>query len=92
MHRCLEITELLLKIFDHFGTRGGSEDEDIPKDKDRSLQCQLFALALVSKTFSEPALDLLWRTMDTFALLIMTFPNDVWEVLGPPGGRHTLVR
>lgn len=49
----------------------------------------LYALALVSKTFHEPALDVLWESQDSILRLIKTFPVEVWKETGNPS---TLVR
>lgn len=41
-----------------------------------------FALALVSKVFSEPALDALWYRITTFEHLINLLPEDARRVAG----------
>jgi hypothetical protein len=40
--------------------------------------CDLLAIALVSKNFCEPALDVLWGFQDSLLLLMKTFPPDLW--------------
>jgi hypothetical protein len=44
----------------------------------------ILAFALVSKVFSEPALDELWRVQDSLLVLIKTFPSDSWVEDGNP--------
>ncbi|KAF9460419.1 hypothetical protein BDZ94DRAFT_1266201 [Collybia nuda] len=68
MHRCLEISELLTRIFlfttgsrDVWPVRGSST---------------LLALALTCKTFSGPALDILWSFMPGLKPLIPCLPSD----------------
>ncbi|KIM84932.1 hypothetical protein PILCRDRAFT_87278 [Piloderma croceum F 1598] len=70
MHHCLEITEILKTIFNNFGFSASRRD--------------LYALALVSKAFHEPALDVLWELQDCILPLIKTFPVEVWEQSGNP--------
>jgi hypothetical protein len=70
MHHCLEITEILYNIFNSF---------DIFASHSNFL-----SLALVSKAFYEPALDVLWKFQGSLLPLIKTFPADVWEEEGDP--------
>jgi hypothetical protein len=71
MHRCLEITEILRSVFNNL---------------DYSARCRsLYALALVSKGFHEPALDVLWGGLGGSVLpLVKTLPVEVWEETGDP--------
>lgn len=78
MHHCLEIAEILKIIFNNF-----SESNIVHHRR------SLYALALVSKAFHEPALDILWRSQESILRLIKTFPVEVWEETGDP---LTLVR
>jgi F-box-like len=71
MHRCLQITEILTLILDCY--------DDYAPDKNTLLQ-----LALVCKAFHEPALDALWKFQQSFMILVMTFPRDLWEVTVVP--------
>ena len=70
MHHCLEITEILKTIFNNIGFPGSRRD--------------LYALALVSKAFHEPALDVLWESQTSILPLIKTFPVEVWKEPGNP--------
>jgi hypothetical protein len=72
MHRCLKIPEILKYIFSNF---------DISSHPNR--RC-LYAFALVSKAFHEPALDILWASQTSVLRLIKTFPVEVWKETGDP--------
>ena len=70
MHRCLEITEILKNVFDNFNYFAPRRN--------------LYALALVSKGFHEPALDILWQLCGSVLHLVKTLPVEVWEETGDP--------
>ena len=70
MHRCLEITEILKIVFDNLDYS--------------SRRRSLYALALVSKRFHEPALDILWEWDGSVLPLVKTLPVEVWEETGDP--------
>jgi hypothetical protein len=70
MHHCLEITEILYNIFNSFEVFASHSN--------------FLSLALVSKAFHEPALDVLWKFQRSLLPLIKTFPADVWEEEGDP--------
>jgi hypothetical protein len=70
MHHCLEITEILKTVFNNFSFSASRRD--------------LYALALVSKAFHEPALDVLWELQTCILPLIKIFPVEVWEESGNP--------
>jgi hypothetical protein len=72
MHRCLEITEILKSVFYNLG---------YPQAASRG---SLYALALVSKGFHEPALDILWELDGSVSPLVKTLPVEVWEETGDP--------
>jgi hypothetical protein len=66
MHRSLQITEILNNIFESY-------------NGDAQSKSTLLNLALVCKTFHEPALDALWIFQRSFLTLLKTFPEDLWE-------------
>jgi len=65
MHLCLQIAEILPKIFASY-------------DYDKESIKTLYSLALVCKIFHEPARDALWRFQRSFVTLVKMFPEDVW--------------
>jgi hypothetical protein len=71
MHLCLQIAEILTKIF-------ASYDDD--KESIRTLH----SLALVCKIFHELARDALWRFQRSFVALVKMFPEDVWIEMEDP--------
>jgi hypothetical protein len=75
MHRCLQIPELLHNILESFST---PRIESWRFPHFRNLLRDLLAIALVSKAFCEPALDVLWSFQGSLPVLIKTFPRDLW--------------
>jgi hypothetical protein len=71
MHLCLQITEILTKIFASY-------------DGDKESVKTLYSLVLVCKMFHEPARDALWRFQRSFATLVKMFPEDVWVEMEDP--------
>ncbi|KIM80377.1 hypothetical protein PILCRDRAFT_9571 [Piloderma croceum F 1598] len=65
MHLCLQIAEILTKIFASY-------------DDDKESITTLYSLTLACKIFHEPALDALWRFQRSFVTLLRMFPKDVW--------------
>ena len=65
MHLCLQIAEILIKIFASY-------------DDDKESIKTLYSLALVCKIFHEPARDALWKFQRSFVTLVKMFPKDVW--------------
>jgi hypothetical protein len=65
MHPCLQIAEILTKIFASY-------------DDDKESIKTLYSLALACKIFHEPALNALWRFQRSFVTLVKTFPKDLW--------------
>jgi hypothetical protein len=49
-------------------------------DRKRSRKKTLLALAVTCKLFTGPALDLLWRELDSFAPLIRCLPPSLWKL------------
>ncbi|KIJ12297.1 hypothetical protein PAXINDRAFT_101297 [Paxillus involutus ATCC 200175] len=64
MHRCLRIKEILLEIFELVFTS-------------QSRHPDLASLARTCRSFSGPALDLLWHEQSSLLPLIMCFPRDI---------------
>ena len=65
MHPCLDIPEILTTIF-----------EEVKNERRESL-C---ALATTCKTFSGPAVAILWRTLLNPVPLLLAMPSDLWEL------------
>ncbi|KAJ7128819.1 hypothetical protein C8R43DRAFT_897087 [Mycena crocata] len=66
MHNCWNVTEITRMIFDQLG-----------EPKRRSA---LNGLARTCRTFSEPALDLLWETQQDIIPLLKCFPPHIWTL------------
>ena len=71
MHLCLQIAEVLTKIFASY-------------DGDEESIKTLYSVALVCKIFHEPARDALWRFQRSFVTLVKMFPEDVWVEMEDP--------
>ncbi|KAJ7022704.1 hypothetical protein C8F04DRAFT_1402185 [Mycena alexandri] len=72
MHPCLLVDEIFCHIADS-AKRGRKGD--------------VYRLALTCKAFTESALDILWREIDTLMNLMFLLPPDLWygdDVLGQP--------
>ncbi|KAG6818781.1 hypothetical protein H0H93_001824 [Arthromyces matolae] len=67
MHRCLQIPEVVCIIFEH--VRNLSDSKNAHK--------ALARLARTCKSFSSPALDILWYTQFSLLNLLKCFPKDV---------------
>jgi hypothetical protein len=72
MHLCLQITEILTKIFASY-------------DSDKERIKTLYFLALVCKIFHEPAHNALWRFQRLFFTLVKMFLEDLWDKMEDPG-------
>ena len=68
MHPCLRVLEILTNIFE-------SRECYSPYN----LILKPYSLALVCKTFSGPALDLLWRRQVGIRQLLKCCPADLWD-------------
>lgn len=70
MHRCLLVAEIFSHItyFSTADTRGGSYGKT-----------EVYRLALTCRAFSEPALDAVWREIDSLINLIHLLPDDLWH-------------
>ncbi|KAG1851910.1 hypothetical protein F4604DRAFT_1933846 [Suillus subluteus] len=77
--RCIMIAELRWNIFDLVAPPnipvGTALETWIPLDTKKTL----LALALTCKSFTEPALDLLWRHLGGFEPLIKCLPRSLWK-------------
>jgi hypothetical protein len=76
MHRALAIPEIVRTILDSFHEKGGL----IRVEKDyylatRALRSSVLNVALTCRSFSEPALDILWWTMDDLIPLFNLLPG-----------------
>ncbi|KZP06340.1 hypothetical protein FIBSPDRAFT_1053603 [Athelia psychrophila] len=71
MHRCLSIPEILRIIFEYLVTDVEGEGPPDASSVTRPL--------LTCKAFLEPALDILWESLDSLAPLARNFPSDAWE-------------
>jgi hypothetical protein len=49
-------------------------------DRKHSRKKTLLALAVTCKSFTGPALDLLWRELDLFAPLVRCLPPSLWKL------------
>ncbi|RDB23316.1 hypothetical protein Hypma_009322 [Hypsizygus marmoreus] len=84
MHECLRINEILSNIFEHlFEQRPPGLDPVF--DCDIDPEKALFRLAITCRTFTEPALDELWKVQRVLKPLIRCMPADLWsDVEGKP--------
>jgi len=75
MHACLRTPELLLNIFNYV-----HDDEVNERDflKRRPRTATLPALARTCRDFTEPALDIIWRSLPSLMPLLACIPVDRW--------------
>lgn len=71
LHQCLEIRELVDMILWEFAQTFTIHEVD-------SKRVALSALALTSRCFLDPALDLIWETLLSLGQLIQCMPGDLW--------------
>lgn len=77
MHSCLLLNEILSVIFEHFFVTADAST--------------LAALARTCHTFTEPALDVLWRELATLSPLLQCLSSDLWVLQkGKQSGRKEL--
>ncbi|KAF8153312.1 hypothetical protein B0H34DRAFT_800529 [Crassisporium funariophilum] len=74
MHRCLYIPEILAAVFEEVNN---CDQWDIRRDTDRQ---SILALVKTCRTFSGPALQILWRALHSPVPLLLTMPDDLWEL------------
>lgn len=70
--------DILLEIFGHLDAAFQPKKYDSERDNAKvyDQRCKaLFNIALTSKDFLQPALDLLWTRMDKFIPLLKLFPG-----------------
>ncbi|KAH7907182.1 hypothetical protein BJ138DRAFT_531093 [Hygrophoropsis aurantiaca] len=80
MHRALLIVEIQLCIFSNILVKQALTGEDL--EQNRLGKRTLNALARTCKTFSEAALDVVWRDLDSFVKLVQCMPQDLWYMEG----------
>jgi hypothetical protein len=68
MHHCLRITEILLEIFEFVFIISETGRPDLAR------------LARTCRSFSEPALDVLWRDQSSLLPLVMCFPQHILDL------------
>ena len=76
MHRALLLNELLLQILQVL------REDDIHA---------LAVLARTRRSFSQPALEILWESLDDPSPIIKLFPNDSWTVAYDPYNRKLCI-
>ncbi|KAJ7452672.1 hypothetical protein B0H11DRAFT_2072541 [Mycena galericulata] len=74
MHRALDIVEVVENICAHLG----------PTPLKTDITRDLALLARTSTIFLDPALDVLWRSQDSFIHLLRCMPDDLLEIPVPP--------
>ncbi|KAF9467018.1 hypothetical protein BDZ94DRAFT_1250325 [Collybia nuda] len=79
MHPCLQINEILTNIFESTRELEATEHPRFPLWPAKGSK-NLAALARACKTFSEPALDLLWEFQPSLAPLVRCLPGDALAV------------
>jgi hypothetical protein len=67
MHRCLEVLDILLNVFDY-----------VYADEQDGV-CQLSLVSRTCRTFQAPALDILWRSLPNLVPLVKSLPASVLE-------------
>ncbi|KIJ12276.1 hypothetical protein PAXINDRAFT_101289 [Paxillus involutus ATCC 200175] len=77
MHRCLEITEILLEIFELV-----FNDDCYPN---------LASLARTCRSFNGPALDVLWQDQSSLLPLVRCFPREILDLSGTTAVRVKFV-
>ncbi|KAH9919402.1 uncharacterized protein B0H18DRAFT_636211 [Fomitopsis serialis] len=76
MHRALAVPELLFLIVNE----ANSDDDEGPPRV--SVLSTLLALALTSRAFLDPALNLIWSAQSSLGHLVQCLPTDLWTVSG----------
>ncbi|KAJ7511577.1 hypothetical protein B0H11DRAFT_1788829 [Mycena galericulata] len=79
MHRTLAIPEVVSLVFEEVA----SPPPGLPSPADRPYGAVgLARLARTCRAFSDPALDLLWKSQYTIIPLLRCFPPHLWEITG----------
>ncbi|KAJ7165587.1 hypothetical protein C8R43DRAFT_1061545 [Mycena crocata] len=78
--RALQITEIVRMI---------CEEAELWPRQQKPKTCA--SLARVSKIFSDPALDVVWRQQDSLVLLVKCMPDTLWEQRGLQAKRNLVV-
>jgi hypothetical protein len=76
MHPALLLPEILGRVFGHLAPWGA-------RDKRREGSAELAALSVVSRAFSEQALDFVWASVDPLPLASL-MPSDLRVSTGSP--------
>lgn len=79
MHRCLEVAEILATVMDYVEVLPHIAPSDGGYTPFTEGKHHLLQLAVTCRTFSEPALNALWRTQKSLLPLIETLPEDAWD-------------
>ncbi|KAJ7607638.1 hypothetical protein DFH06DRAFT_1066622 [Mycena polygramma] len=79
MHHCLRVAEIVAIICFHLDPRV-SQNARLGVSTSSGPLRNLTVLARTSKTFQEPALDLLWRRSGLVELLTGCMPSDLWAM------------
>ncbi|KAJ7642631.1 hypothetical protein DFH06DRAFT_604175 [Mycena polygramma] len=83
MHHCLRVAEIVAMICFHLDPRV-SRNARLGVSRSSGRLRNLAVLARTSKTFQEPALDLLWNSAALVDLLVGCMPSDLWAIdIGP---------
>ncbi|KIJ06202.1 hypothetical protein PAXINDRAFT_92362 [Paxillus involutus ATCC 200175] len=77
MHRCLQIREILLEVFELVFTSENPYPE-------------LARLARTCRSFHEPAIDLLWYEQPSLLPLVMCFPREILDFSETRAGSYAL--
>ena len=78
MHRCFFISEIFCLVLEFIQQYDESPEEGKCRE-DRTLgKRTLASLARTCRTFSAPALDLLWMRLDSLDPLIKVLPSRIW--------------
>ncbi|KAH7924768.1 hypothetical protein BV22DRAFT_1047264 [Leucogyrophana mollusca] len=78
MHQCLQIPEILVLISSKIHEPPTSGDTSWGSLPQREARAALACLARTCGKFKEPALDVLWSYLKSFAPLIQCLPRDLW--------------
>ncbi len=75
MHHCLKIPEILLDIFQR------NVVETHPDTRSADCLLDFTSLARTCRDFHEPAMNILWHTMEDLAPVFRCLPRDAWYEL-----------
>lgn len=78
MHCCFLISEILCLVLEFIQQYDESPEGKCRDDRTPVGKRTLASLARTCRTFSAPALDLLWMRLDSLDPLIKVLPNRIW--------------